>query len=261
MRKYLAAVFLVAILEPAAAAAQGLGVTGGGNVGTGASVGTRGSGDAGASVGGQGSAGTSGTGASVGTRGSGDAGASVGGQGTAGTSGTGASVGTRGSGDAGTSVGGQGTAGTSGTGASVGTRGSGGTNVGTSGDASDGGSGVGQQNGTGDAAVTTGDGLVLPRILLPRGGNSIDGPEIEAIPGTPVAVVRACSEAIGVAAKPYGMESVRAKSAGSLRRMRQGAVSAPIAVRIHYARQGGAEIRQARIRCHLDATGKVIRLT
>ena len=210
MRKYLAAAtsqsFLVAILEPAVAAAQGLGVTGGGNVGTGASVGTRGSVGAGASVGGQGTAG--GTGASVGTKGSVDAGASVG-------------------------------------------------------DANDIGTGVGQQTGTGDAAATTArEGLVLPRILLPRGGqHSVDVPAIKAIPGTPIAVVRACSEAIEVAAKPYGMESVRAKSAGSLRRLRRGAVSAPIAVRIHYARQGGDEIRQARIKCHLDATGKVIRLT
>jgi hypothetical protein len=114
------------------------------------------------------------------------------------------------------------------------------------GDANDGGSGVGQQNGTGDAAAATaGDGrLALPRILLPRrGDHSDDAPAIEAIPGTPVAVVRACSEAIEIAAKPYGMQSVRAKSAGSLSRLRRGAVSAPISVRIHYARQGGDEIR------------------
>ena len=83
----------------------------------------------------------------------------------------------------------------------------------------------------------------------------------DGIPGTPAAVVRACRDAVGSAAAPFGVVSVRARSAGSLRRLSRGAISAPVQVRIQYARQGGPEIRQARIRCHLDASGKVIKLT
>lgn len=104
--------------------------------------------------------------------------------------------------------------------------------------------------------------IALPRVLWPvRSGRSSNISSFEAIPGTPVALVRACREAIKSAATPFGVVSVRVKSAGSPSRLSQGAVSAPVQVRIRYARQGGAEIRQARIMCHLDATGTVIRLT
>jgi hypothetical protein len=77
------------------------------------------------------------------------------------------------------------------------------------------------------------------------------------MPGTPPAVVRACHEAIASAAAPLGAVRVRAASAGPLRRLRSGTLSAPVEVRIHYARQGGIEVRQARIRCRLDARGRV----
>lgn len=105
--------------------------------------------------------------------------------------------------------------------------------------------------------------LPLPRILQPYGGGGRSSAvtAIEAIPGTPSAIVRACRKAIASAAFPFGVVSIHATSAGSVHRLSRGAVSAPIAVRIHYKRQGGTETRQARIRCHLDATGKVIRLT
>lgn len=123
-------------------------------------------------------------------------------------------------------------------------------------------------NTLGHPAATTAPVAGVPHISLPRilrpygeGGRSSAVTAIEAIPGTPGATVRACREAIASAASPFGVVSIYATSAGSVRRLSRGAVSAPIAVRIHYKRQGGAEIRQARIRCHLDATGKVIRLT
>ena len=105
--------------------------------------------------------------------------------------------------------------------------------------------------------------ITLPPILLPSGGSdrASAATAFDGIPGTPAAVVRACRDAVGSAAAPFGVVSVRARSAGSLRRLSRGAISAPVQVRIHYSRQGGPEIRQARIRCHLDASGKVIKLT
>jgi hypothetical protein len=111
-------------------------------------------------------------------------------------------------------------------------------------------------------AEAIGESLVLPRLLRPAGRSDRApwGP-IEAVPGTPSAVVRVCQDAIESAAVQYGVISVRAKSGGTLRRLAGGAVSAPVHVRIHYARQGGGEIRQARIRCQLDANGRVVKLT
>ena len=107
--------------------------------------------------------------------------------------------------------------------------------------------------------------IALPPTLLPSSSRGSDhapaATAFEGIPGTPAAVVRACRDAVGSAAAPFGVLSVRARSAGSLRRLSRGAISAPVQVRIQYARQGGPEIRQARIRCHLDASGKVIKLT
>ena len=99
--------------------------------------------------------------------------------------------------------------------------------------------------------------------LFPSGGSdrASAATAFDEIPGTPAAVVRACRDAVGSAAAPFGVVSVRARSAGSLRRLSRGAISAPVQVRIQYVRQGGPEIRQARIRCHLDASGKVIKLT
>ena len=105
--------------------------------------------------------------------------------------------------------------------------------------------------------------ITLPPTLLPSGGSdrASAATAFHEIPGTPAAVVRACRDAVGSAAAPFGVVSVRARSAGSLRRLSRGAISAPVQVRIQYARQGGPEIRQARIRCYLDASGKVIKLT
>ncbi|MBP2238587.1 hypothetical protein J2Z31_005124 [Sinorhizobium kostiense] len=81
---------------------------------------------------------------------------------------------------------------------------------------------------------------------------------IATVPGTPSTVVGACRKAIASAASPLGAVRVRAASAGSLLRHRNGALTAPLAVRIDYAGQDGIEVRQARIRCRLDSSGKVI---
>ena len=105
--------------------------------------------------------------------------------------------------------------------------------------------------------------ISLPWLLRPSddSGRSQATSAVAVVPGTPREVVSACRAAIETAASPFGVVRVRAKSAGTLRRLRRGEVSAPIHVRIQYVRQGGVEIRQARIRCHLDATGRVISVT
>jgi hypothetical protein len=112
--------------------------------------------------------------------------------------------------------------------------------------------------------------IVLPRILWPlkkkraaQGRGEWAYPlhlplTIAAVPGTPSPVVRACRKAIASAASPLGAVRVRAASAGSLLRHRSGALTAPLVVSINYAGQDGIQVRQARIRCRLDSSGKVI---
>ncbi|AEH81467.1 helicase [Sinorhizobium meliloti] len=111
--------------------------------------------------------------------------------------------------------------------------------------------------------------IALPRILWPlksrrrheRGEWSYPlrfPAPIAAITGTPRAVVRVCRQAIAQAASALGGVRVRAVSAGPLHRGRRGTLTAPLDVRIDYAGQGGREVRQARIRCRLDTSGRVI---
>lgn len=75
---------------------------------------------------------------------------------------------------------------------------------------------------------------------------------LKAKPGTPPAVVSACRAAIASAARPLGAVRVSAVSAGPMRQ-RRAALLAPIEVRIQYAGQ----VRQAKVRCRLDAAGRV----
>ncbi|RUU06850.1 hypothetical protein EOD23_12250 [Mesorhizobium sp. USDA-HM6] len=121
-------------------------------------------------------------------------------------------------------------------------------------------------------ARTAAQTIALPPVLLPSG--SANGelrrvtkahpfgslPPLKAKPGTPAAVVRACHAAIMTAAKPLGAVRVYAASAGSPRQGQSG-LNAPIAVRIDYARQGGIEVRQARVGCRLNAAGVVTAVT
>ncbi|MCF6099097.1 hypothetical protein [Mesorhizobium muleiense] len=111
---------------------------------------------------------------------------------------------------------------------------------------------------------------ILPRKLRPSGTGRNTSARItygypfmaplKAKPGIPPAVVRACRTAIASAATPLGAVLVHAVSAGPLQQ-RRGALTAPIEVRIHYARQGGVEVRQARVGCRLDAAGRVTAVT
>lgn len=110
----------------------------------------------------------------------------------------------------------------------------------------------------------------LPRALRPSGtGRDTLAPitngypflaPLKAKPGISQAVVRACRTAIASAAAPLGAVRVHAVSAGPLQQ-RRGALTARIEVRIHYARQGGIEVRQARVGCRLDAAGRVTTVT
>ncbi|RWB83683.1 MAG: hypothetical protein EOQ52_26115 [Mesorhizobium sp.] len=118
------------------------------------------------------------------------------------------------------------------------------------------------------SAKGAGKPIALPRALRPSKAGEGDLQRatkgypvaplspLKAIPGTPAAVVRTCRAAIMTAARPLGAMRVYVASAGLLRR-RGGGLNAPIEVRIDYARQGGIEIRQAKVGCRLDAAGRV----
>ncbi|PDT55167.1 hypothetical protein ATY30_12570 [Sinorhizobium americanum] len=93
-------------------------------------------------------------------------------------------------------------------------------------------------------------------------GNPVTDPMITgAISDGAGGVVRACLQAITSAALPLGAVRIRATSAGPLVRQRDGALIAPITVRIEYAAGGLVEVRQARVRCHLDSNGLVVVVT
>ena len=59
---------------------------------------------------------------------------------------------------------------------------------------------------------------------------------------------------------PYDPVRVEAVPAGSVGKHRKGGMVAPLFVRITYARQGGYEVRKARVKCTLDASGQVASL-
>ena len=105
--------------------------------------------------------------------------------------------------------------------------------------------------------------ILLPVTLMPDAGhgNSWIGTDksltsFRKKPGTPPSIVRACRKAISSAARPFGAVRVSAVSAGPVDQGRDG-VTAPIEVRIIYARQGKIEVRQAQVGCRLDALGGV----
>jgi len=108
--------------------------------------------------------------------------------------------------------------------------------------------------------------ITLPPLLRPAGGDRSRRGEfgyparrfaLNAKAGVLPAVVRTCRTAIASAARPLGATKVEAVSAGRQRRIGS-LVYAPIDVRIQYARQGGREIRQAKVSCRLNASGRVV---
>ncbi|TPJ75661.1 hypothetical protein FJ419_21040 [Mesorhizobium sp. B2-6-2] len=114
-----------------------------------------------------------------------------------------------------------------------------------------------------DLSTDGGHSLGLPPALQPLEDNTVLSAvhPIEALPGVPDKVVRACQDAIEQAAAKFGAASVRVSSAGSIRRLSKRKISAPIQVSIDYMHQGRVETRQAPVGCELNAKGSVIGLT
>ena len=268
MRKHLAATLLIAVaIGPAPALALDLS-TKVGPVGVSANLGISNSGaSAGVGADADGVGGVKG-GTSLG----GNGGSSLGVGGNLGGKSGGVSVGsgskTGSSGGAGTTAGSGANSGGSAAGSGSGTRSSGGAF---------GGSTAQSPRGGGAKAIapiapvkSARASIVLPRILWPLKKKRAQYERgewayplrtlsaIVAVPGTPSPVVRACRQAIASAASPLGAVRVRAASAGSLIRHRSGAFTAPLTVSIDYADQDGIQVRQARIRCRLDASRRVI---
>jgi hypothetical protein len=277
MRKYIVATLSLAVaMGPASALDVGLGGQAGG-AGVDASVGVGSKGTSvgvGASVGGVGGANA---GASVDTS-NGSVGASLGGSGNVGSASGGVSVGLGAS--SGSSVGGR--AGSASGNRAGGAGAASGKSAGGAG-AAPGSTAKGTAAGTGAAGVgglgTTivigpaagvRHSIALPPILRPSrtgrdksvratvGTPSRSPALLRAIPGTPLAVVRVCRNAIMSVAVPLGAVRVQAASAGPVSRHRGDTLTAPVEVRIDYARQGGVEVRRAMVRCRFDAAGRVI---
>ncbi|WP_201415015.1 hypothetical protein [Mesorhizobium sp. J8] len=114
-----------------------------------------------------------------------------------------------------------------------------------------------------DLSTNGGHSLDLPPALQPLEDNTVLSAvhPMEALPGVPDKVVRACQDAIEQAAAKFGAAIVRVSSAGSIRRLSQRKISAPIQVSIDYMHQGRVETRQAPVGCELNAKGSVIGLT
>jgi hypothetical protein len=81
---------------------------------------------------------------------------------------------------------------------------------------------------------------------------------LRSAPGTPVRIIRACRDLIAELSQPYGAIRVEAASDGRVARSRRGLTEAPISARILYRRAGRTQVRQARVRCQLDARGQAI---
>jgi hypothetical protein len=107
--------------------------------------------------------------------------------------------------------------------------------------------------------------LSLPSPLVPRLEPSraertgLVGPLVPSA-GTPTQIVQMCRSSVMTAALPYGAIRVEAVSAGQARPMPDGGLSAPIEVRVVYARANARQVRQSRVACRLNANGAVVAL-
>jgi hypothetical protein len=84
---------------------------------------------------------------------------------------------------------------------------------------------------------------------------------LAAAPQLPLEIVTGCRNGIIQAAMPYGPVQVDAVSAGTMQPRANGGAIAPLVVRIVYDRQGGYEVREAKVACHVDQQGTVIALS
>jgi hypothetical protein len=107
--------------------------------------------------------------------------------------------------------------------------------------------------------------LALPPSLVPRletsGSATADFVEpLVRRAGVPIQIVQACRTSIVTAALPYGAVQVDAGSVGQASRTPDGGFTAPLEVRVVYARANARQVRQSRISCRLNASGAVVAL-
>jgi hypothetical protein len=107
--------------------------------------------------------------------------------------------------------------------------------------------------------------LTLPPSLVPR--LEASGPSTAGLPEPPVRrsnvpgqIVQACRASIVTAARPYGAVQVDAAGAGQASRTPDGGLTAPVDVRVVYARANARQVRESRVACRLDAAGTVVAL-
>jgi hypothetical protein len=107
--------------------------------------------------------------------------------------------------------------------------------------------------------------VTLPESLWPIGRGEGDGgwfrslyslQPLRAKPGTSLSIVQSCRSALVQGAMRYGATQVDVASAGRTTRVKGGGLSAPVEARIVYQRGSRVQIRQARVTCRLDATGR-----
>jgi hypothetical protein len=72
-------------------------------------------------------------------------------------------------------------------------------------------------------------------------------------------IVQACRQTLLASSRPYGGTKASAVSGGPVSRTEQG-TDAPINARLEFARQGGTEVREAKLLCRLDGKGRVVTL-
>lgn len=108
-------------------------------------------------------------------------------------------------------------------------------------------------------------GLALPPSLVPRLESSGPATAVFVEPhvrqaGVSGRIVQACRTSIVTAALPYGAVQVEAASVGQVSRTPDGGLTAPLAVRVVYAKANARQVRQSRVACRLNAAGTVVAL-
>jgi hypothetical protein len=97
-----------------------------------------------------------------------------------------------------------------------------------------------------------------PEVSGPGATGSVG--ELIPLAGISSQIVESCRGSIAAAALPYGAVRVEAVGAGRASRTQDGGVTAPLEVKVMYARGGARQVRQSRVACQLDAAGAVVAL-
>lgn len=116
-------------------------------------------------------------------------------------------------------------------------------------------------------AMSASGGVNFPESLWPYESGASGGGWFRSIhllkplrvrPGTPLAIVQSCRNALVSGASSYGATQVDVASSGRTARLKDGSLSAPIEARIVFQRGSRVQVRQARVTCRLDATGRML---